>query len=60
MFPRPAAGPLRPIVRGQTVRYNSKQRLGRGFTLDELKAAGISSKMAPTIGIAVDYRRTNR
>jgi ribosomal protein L13E len=37
LFPRPAAGLLRPVVRGQTLKYNSKQRLGKGFTLDELK-----------------------
>jgi len=37
LFPRPSAGPLRPIVRGQTIKYNSKQKLGRGFTLEELK-----------------------
>ena len=36
-FPRPTAGPLRPIVHGQTIKYNSKKRLGRGFTLEELK-----------------------
>jgi hypothetical protein len=24
-------------VRGQTIKYNSKQKLGRGFTLEELK-----------------------
>lgn len=38
MFPRPVAGALRPIVHGQTLKYNMKQRLGRGFTLEELKA----------------------
>merc|ERR1719253_710888 len=43
-----------------TQRYNSKARLGRGFTLDELKAAGIAKKLAPTVGIAVDHRRKNR
>ena len=37
IFPRPAAGPLRPVVHAQTVKYNSKERLGRGFTLEELK-----------------------
>jgi hypothetical protein len=37
MFPRPSAGPLRPVVRGQTIKYNSKQKLGRGFSLEELK-----------------------
>lgn len=59
-FPRPAAGSLKPVVRGQTVKYNSKQRLGRGFTLEELKEAGIPVKFAPTIGISVDHRRKNR
>ncbi|VDN06691.1 unnamed protein product [Thelazia callipaeda] len=58
--PRPVAGLLRPAVRCPSVRYNRKVRLGRGFTLEELKTAGISKKHARTIGIAVDYRRTNR
>lgn len=37
VFPRPVAGSLKPVVRGQTVKYNMKSRLGRGFTLEELK-----------------------
>ena len=60
LFPRPSAGPLRPMVRGQTLKYNSKTRLGRGFSLEELKEAGVPAKLAPTIGISVDYRRRNR
>ncbi|XP_024385981.1 large ribosomal subunit protein eL13z isoform X2 [Physcomitrium patens] len=60
VFPRPTAGPLRPVVHSQTLKYNSKIRSGRGFTLEELKAAGIPKKLAPTIGIAVDHRRKNR
>lgn len=36
-----------------------KVRLGRGFTLEELRAAGISPKLARSIGIAVDHRRAN-
>ncbi|KAL4385691.1 hypothetical protein GQ457_15G024370 [Hibiscus cannabinus] len=60
IFPRPTAGPLRPVVHGQTLKYNMKLRAGRGFTLEELKAAGISKKLAPTIGISVDHRRKNR
>ncbi|KAL6988902.1 60S ribosomal protein L13B [Sarracenia purpurea var. burkii] len=60
IFPRPTSGPLRPVVHGQTLKYNMKQRAGRGFSLEELKAAGISKKQAPTIGIAVDHRRRNR
>uniref|UniRef100_A0A0C9RU87 60S ribosomal protein L13 n=1 Tax=Wollemia nobilis TaxID=56998 RepID=A0A0C9RU87_9CONI len=60
IFPRPTAGPLRPIVHCQTQRYNMKVRAGRGFSLEELKAAGIPKKLAPTIGVAVDHRRKNR
>jgi len=40
IFPRPVAGALRPIVRPMTQRYNFKTRLGRGFTLEELKVRG--------------------
>ena len=41
LAPRPI-GLLRPAVHPPTVRYNFKLRIGRGFTLDELKKAGIS------------------
>merc|ERR1712127_308450 len=51
---------LRPAVHCQTQRYSSKTRLGRGFTLAELKAAGLTAAYARTVGIAVDARRTNR
>jgi len=51
---------LRPVVHCQTQRYNSKTRLGRGFTLEELKAVGFTAQYARTVGIAVDPRRTNR
>jgi large subunit ribosomal protein L13e len=57
--PRPV-DKLRPVVRCQTVRYNMRVRAGRGFTLEELKAAGVNAKLAPTIGISVDTRRTNK
>merc|ERR1712137_1264007 len=60
LAPRPAAGLLRPVVHPPTRRYNMKLRLGKGFTLDELKEAKIPAKLAPTIGIAVDHRRRNR
>ncbi|GFQ01528.1 60S ribosomal protein l13-2 [Phtheirospermum japonicum] len=36
-----------------------KVRVGRGFSLKELKAAGIAKKLAPTIGISVDHLRRN-
>merc|ERR1712146_883460 len=58
--PRPTGGDLRPVVRCPTFKYNTKQRLGRGFTLDELKAAGIATRYARSIGIAVDARRRNK
>jgi len=59
IFPRPLDS-LRPEVHCQTVKYNTKVREGRGFTLNELKEARIPRKRAPTIGIAVDHRRKNR
>ncbi|KAH0642595.1 hypothetical protein KY290_034177 [Solanum tuberosum] len=37
-----------------------KVRAGRGFSLEELKAAGIPKNLAPTICIAVDHRHRNR
>ncbi|EXJ94267.1 50S ribosomal protein L13e [Capronia coronata CBS 617.96] len=54
--PRPV-DKLRPVVRCPTIKYNRRARAGKGFTLVELKEAGIPRKLAPTIGIAVDYRR---
>jgi len=51
--------PLRPAVRGQTIRYNSKLREGRGFTFAELKEAGVPRKAARGLGIIVDHRRRN-
>ncbi len=58
--PRPASGNLKPLVHCPTQKYNSKVRLGRGFTLEELKAAGIQKQYAKTIGISVDHRRSNK
>lgn len=60
IFPRPTAGPLRPIVHGQTLKYNMKVRAGRGIFLEELQAPGTPKKLAPTISIAVDHRCRNR
>lgn len=59
LAPRPL-GKLRPAVHPATIRYNHKVRIGRGFTLSELKAAKISRRKALSIGIAVDHRRTNK
>lgn len=57
--PRPVDA-LRPIVRCPTIKYNRRVRAGRGFTLSEIKAVGLSAKYARTIGIAVDHRRQNK
>ena len=51
---------LRPIVHCPTQRYSAKTKLGKGFTLEELKAAKLNPKYAQTIGIAVDWRRRNK
>ncbi|KAF2673491.1 ribosomal protein L13e [Microthyrium microscopicum] len=56
--PRPV-DKLRPVVRCPTVKYNRRVRAGRGFSLAELKEAGIARKLASTIGISVDPRRQN-
>ena len=48
-FPRPVAGALRPIVHPPTQRYNFKTRLGRGFTLDELKVRVFSRLIASNV-----------
>ena len=58
-FPRPIKR-LRPLVHSPSVRHSMRLRLGKGFTEEELKLAGIPLKFAPTIGIAVDKRRQNR
>lgn len=51
---------LRPLVHCMTQKYSAKVRLGKGFTLEELKAVKLNPKYARTVGIAVDYRRRNR
>jgi len=57
--PRPVKT-LRPVVRCPTYKYNVKVRTGRGFTLEELKAAGVGKRFAKTVGISVDHRRKNK
>ena len=57
VFPNPTHK-LRPVVRGQTNKYNTKIKLGRGFTVKELKEAGIRGlSYARSLGIAIDLRR---
>lgn len=50
---------LRPIVHCPTQKYSAKQRLGKGFTMEELKAAKLHPSYAQKIGIAIDWRRRN-
>merc|ERR1712098_383101 len=57
--PRPLKT-LKPVVRCPTLKYNIKTRTGRGFTLAELRDAGMSKKEAQSVGISVDVRRRNR
>merc|ERR1711977_790196 len=58
--PRPVAGCVRPVVHPPTVKYNTKTRIGRGFSLAELKALKLGKLEARSLGIAVDPRRRNR
>ena len=51
---------LRPVVHCPTQKYSAKTKLGRGFSMEELKAAGLNARYALTVGISVDYRRTNK
>ena len=49
---------IRPIVRGQTNKYNTKIKLGKGFTKKEVNEAGIKGlSYARSLGIAIDLRR---
>jgi large subunit ribosomal protein L13e len=59
MAPAPLSK-LRPVVHCQTQRYSAKVRLGKGFTLEELKGAGLHPTQAQRVGIAVCHRRRNK
>ena len=59
VFPRPLQA-LRPIVHKPTFRYSGQSREGRGFSIEELKVAGVHPKFARSVGISVDARRVNR
>lgn len=58
-FPRPVEN-LRPVVHSQTQKFNRIVRQGRGFSLAEVKAAGLGANFAQSIGISVDHRRRNK
>jgi len=51
---------MRPVVMCMTRKYSAKVKIGRGFSLAELRAAGLTGAFAQTVGIAVDHRRHNK
>uniref|UniRef100_A0A2K6JSV4 Large ribosomal subunit protein eL13 n=2 Tax=Rhinopithecus TaxID=542827 RepID=A0A2K6JSV4_RHIBE len=53
---RIASGPSQPIVSP----YHTEASVGQGFSLEELRVAGIHKKVARIIGIFVDPRRWNK
>jgi large subunit ribosomal protein L13e len=58
-YPRPLDS-LRPVVRCPTLRYKNRLRLGRGFTLEELREVKLNPIAAKQIGICFDHRRANK
>ena len=59
IFPQPIHS-LRPVVHKCTFRYSGQPREGRGFSIEELRVAGLHPRFARTVGISVDHRRTNK
>merc|ERR1712098_756742 len=59
LAPKPT-GLLRPIVRPSCIKHSHKNRLGQGFTKQELRMANLSLPFAKSFGIAVDKRRKNK
>merc|ERR1712025_463974 len=58
-FPMPIKK-FAPVIRQSTQLHNYKVRLGRGFTFEEIKAAGLKFNYALAIGIKFDKRRKDR
>lgn len=55
VFPRPAAGPLRSIVRCPSIRYHTKLRSGRGFSLAELKVNFVTFQLPRSLFDSLIY-----
>merc|ERR1711935_244171 len=51
---------LRPVVFGQTRKHGNKVKFGRGFSIEELQAAGLTMSFARSVGISCDHRRHNK
>jgi len=60
IFPRPTSGPLRPVVHGQTLKYNMKVRTGKGFTLEELKVCNFYLSFIYSYNYQVSFLATYR
>merc|ERR1712146_511810 len=58
-FPMPI-NKLLPVIRQPTQLHNYKVRLGRGYTMEEISAAGLKMSYALAIGIKFDKRRKDR
>lgn len=55
VFPRPASGPIRPVVRCPSVRYHTKVRAGRGFSVAEVKVSnGRINKMQSQLAMTLN------
>ncbi|MDR0372285.1 MAG: ribosomal protein L13e [Nitrososphaerota archaeon] len=47
-------------IKPSILKPNGKQKQGKGFSLNELKAAGISKQQAQKAGLPVDVRRKSQ
>lgn len=45
------------VVKPLVLKKNGKQRMGKGFSLNELKKVGLNQKQALKLGIPIDPRR---
>jgi large subunit ribosomal protein L13e len=44
-------------IKATITKQNGKQKVGKGFSLNELKAAGVSKQQARQIGLPIDVKR---
>ncbi|MEM1575249.1 MAG: ribosomal protein L13e [Nitrososphaerota archaeon] len=51
---------IKAIVITKDIFGKRKKRIGRGFSINELKEAGITIDEARKIGIYIDYRRKSK
>jgi large subunit ribosomal protein L13e len=47
-------------IKPAVTKKNGKQKKGKGFSLNELKAAGVSRQQARQAGLPVDVRRKSQ